>query len=160
MNTCCNVRSSRPAGPFSFGLLDRLQICLRRPHLRETPAGFGLWRFATAFTNNPGWARAGEVAVSGAFWHTPISAIGGPIQGRTDATGRGSRMFTRNARHSRYMPLCTGLLAGLLGAGCASWPIAPEKIVREARATADCLAPPRAGIWRPPPARANPTHQP
>lgn len=42
------------AGFFSFGLLDRLQVCLHRPHLREAPAGFGLGRFATAFTNNPG----------------------------------------------------------------------------------------------------------
>jgi len=42
MNTCYVVRSSRPAGLFSFGLLDGLPIRLRRPYLREAPAGFGL----------------------------------------------------------------------------------------------------------------------
>src|SRR4029077_11466048 len=54
MNTCYVVRPSRPAGLFSFGLLDGLPVRLRRPYLREAPAGFGLERFATAFTNNPG----------------------------------------------------------------------------------------------------------
>ena len=54
MNTCYVVRSSRPAGPFSFGLLDGLQVRLRRPYLREAPTGFGLERLATAFINNPG----------------------------------------------------------------------------------------------------------
>mgnify|MGYP003525218149 CR=1 FL=1 len=48
------VRSSHPAGVFSFGLLDGLQVRLRRPYLREAPAGFGLERLATAFMNNPG----------------------------------------------------------------------------------------------------------
>jgi hypothetical protein len=43
-----------PSGFFSFGLLDGLQVRLRRPYLRETPAGFGLERLATAFMNNPG----------------------------------------------------------------------------------------------------------
>jgi hypothetical protein len=57
MNTCYVVRSSRPAGLFSFGLLDGLQVCLCRPHLREAPAGFGLERLATAFMNNPGQTR-------------------------------------------------------------------------------------------------------
>ena len=54
MNTCSVVRFSRPARLFSFGLLDGLQVRLRRPHLREAPAGFGLERLATAFINNPG----------------------------------------------------------------------------------------------------------
>ncbi len=54
MNTCYVVRSSRPAGLFSFGLLDGLQIRLRRPSLREAPAGFGLGRLATALMNSPG----------------------------------------------------------------------------------------------------------
>jgi len=41
----------------SFGLLDVLQgVRLRRPYLREAPAGFGLVRLVTAFTNNPGLA--------------------------------------------------------------------------------------------------------
>jgi len=57
MNTCHIVRSSRPAGLFSFGLLDGLRVRLRRPYLREAPAGFGLDRLATAFMNNPGQAR-------------------------------------------------------------------------------------------------------
>jgi len=48
------VRSSRPAGLFSFGLLDGLPVRLRRPHVREAPAGFGLTRLAQAFMNNPG----------------------------------------------------------------------------------------------------------
>jgi len=54
MNTCYVVRSSRPAELFSFGLLDGLPVRLRRPYLREAPAGFGLERLATAFMNNPG----------------------------------------------------------------------------------------------------------
>ena len=55
MKTCYVVRSSRPAGLFSFGLLDGLPVRLRRPYLRESPAGFGLERLATAFMNNPGF---------------------------------------------------------------------------------------------------------
>jgi hypothetical protein len=50
MNACCGSRSTRPAGLFSFGLLDGPQVRLRRPHLREAPAGFGLSRLATTFT--------------------------------------------------------------------------------------------------------------
>jgi hypothetical protein len=55
MNTCYVVRSSRPEGLFSFGLLNGLTVRLRRPYLREAPAGFGLERLATAFMNNPGF---------------------------------------------------------------------------------------------------------
>jgi hypothetical protein len=75
MNTCYVVRSSRPAGLFSFGLLDGLHgwryqepagsptrpraqawrdLFIAPRALRETPAGFGLERLATAFINNPG----------------------------------------------------------------------------------------------------------
>jgi len=54
MNTYCVVRSSWPAGLFSFGLLDGLSVRLRRPCVREAPASFGLERLATAFMNNPG----------------------------------------------------------------------------------------------------------
>ena len=54
MNTCYVVRSSRPARLFSFGLLDGLEVRLRRPHFREASEGFGLERLATAFMNNPG----------------------------------------------------------------------------------------------------------
>jgi len=54
MNTCYVVRSSRPAGLFSFGLLDGLSVRLRRPYLREALAGLGLERLATAFMNNLG----------------------------------------------------------------------------------------------------------
>ena len=54
MNAYYVVRSSRPAGLFSFDLLNGLPVRLRRPHLREAPAGFGLKRLATAFMNNPG----------------------------------------------------------------------------------------------------------
>ena len=54
MNTCYVVRSSRPAGLFSFGLLDGLRVRLRRPYLREAPVGFGPERRATVFMNNPG----------------------------------------------------------------------------------------------------------
>jgi hypothetical protein len=53
MNTYYSGRSSRPAELFSFGLLDGPQVRLRRPHLREAPADFGLSRFATAFLNTP-----------------------------------------------------------------------------------------------------------
>ena len=56
MDTWYVVRSSRPAGLFSFGLLDGLPVRLCLPHLREAPAGFGLKRPATAFMNNPGSA--------------------------------------------------------------------------------------------------------
>ncbi len=54
MNACYVVRYSRPAGLFSFGLLDGLQVRLRRPYLREAQAGFGLERLATVFMNDPG----------------------------------------------------------------------------------------------------------
>ena len=54
MDTCSVVRSYCPAKLFSFGLLDGLHVRLRRPHLREAPAGFGLKRLAAAFMNNPG----------------------------------------------------------------------------------------------------------
>ncbi len=54
MNACYVVRYSRPAGLFSFGLLDGLQVRLWRPYLREAQAGFGLERLATVFMNDPG----------------------------------------------------------------------------------------------------------
>jgi hypothetical protein len=54
MNTCYSGRSSRLARLFSFGLLDGPQVRLRRPHLREATAVFGLGRFATVFLNYPG----------------------------------------------------------------------------------------------------------
>jgi hypothetical protein len=54
MNTYYVVRSSRPAGLFSFGLLEGLSVRLRRPYKRAAPAGFGLERLATAFMNYPG----------------------------------------------------------------------------------------------------------
>jgi hypothetical protein len=54
MNTGYVVRTFRPAGLFSFGLLDGPQVRLGRLYLREAPAGFGLERLATAFMNNPG----------------------------------------------------------------------------------------------------------
>jgi hypothetical protein len=43
-----------PLAVFSFGLLDGLHVRLRRPYVREAPAGVGLKRLATAFMNNPG----------------------------------------------------------------------------------------------------------
>jgi hypothetical protein len=54
MSICCIVRSSRPAELFSFDLLDGLPVCLGRPYLRKTPAGFGFERLATLFMNHPG----------------------------------------------------------------------------------------------------------
>jgi len=68
MNTCYVVRFSRPAGLFSFGLLDGLQVRLCQPYLREAPAGFGLERLATAFMNNPG------------FWVWDLSCASIPTQ--------------------------------------------------------------------------------
>jgi hypothetical protein len=56
MKTCSVVRSSRPPGCFSFGLLNGLPIRLRRPPLPEAPAVFGLKGLALAFTNNSGYA--------------------------------------------------------------------------------------------------------
>jgi hypothetical protein len=57
MTTCYVVRSSRPTGLFSFDFLDGLSVRLRRPHLREAPAGFGLEHLATAFMYNPGYVK-------------------------------------------------------------------------------------------------------
>ena len=54
MDTCSVVRSYCPAKLFSFGLLDGLHVRLRRPYVREAPAGVGLKRLATGFMNNPG----------------------------------------------------------------------------------------------------------
>ena len=54
MNPCSVVRSSRPAGLFSFGFLDGLHVPLRRPYVRAAPAEGGLKPLATAFINNPG----------------------------------------------------------------------------------------------------------
>jgi hypothetical protein len=54
MNIRFVVQSSRPAGLFSFGLLNGLNVRLHRPHLREAPAGVGLERLAEAFMNNLG----------------------------------------------------------------------------------------------------------
>ena len=59
MNACSGVRSSRPVRPFSFGLLDGLHVCLRRPHVREASAGFCLERLATSFMRSPGWRFPG-----------------------------------------------------------------------------------------------------
>jgi hypothetical protein len=53
MNVYYGGRSSRPAGLFSFSLLDGLQVRLRRLHLREAPVAFGLGRLVTTFMNNP-----------------------------------------------------------------------------------------------------------
>jgi hypothetical protein len=86
MNTCYVVRSSRPAGLFSFGLLDGLPVRLRRPYLREAPAGFGLERLATAFMNSPGYLnqRVATQSVAGI-----IGARGKGSQGRKGAGGMG-----------------------------------------------------------------------
>jgi hypothetical protein len=54
MHICSGVRSSRPAWLFSFGLLNGLRVRLRRPRVREAPAGVGLERLATAFMSNRG----------------------------------------------------------------------------------------------------------
>jgi len=55
MDTYCVGRSSCPARLFSFTLLDvPLRVRLRRSHLREATAGFGLDRLATASMSNLG----------------------------------------------------------------------------------------------------------
>ena len=65
MNIYSGSRFSRPAGLFSFGLLTVLMtrcnwgsngcpVRLRRSHLREATAGFGLDRLATASMSNLG----------------------------------------------------------------------------------------------------------
>jgi hypothetical protein len=41
-----------PGAPFSLGLLDRPQVRLRLPHVRDAATDSGLSRFATAFLNN------------------------------------------------------------------------------------------------------------
>jgi hypothetical protein len=85
MNTCYVVRSSRPAGLFSFGLLDGLPVRLRRPYLREAPAGFGLERLATAFMNSPGYLnqRVATQSVAGI-----IGGGGKGSQGRGKGSGQ------------------------------------------------------------------------
>ena len=55
----CDVPILSPTGSFSFGLLDRLHVRLRRPDLRKAPAGLGLKRLATAFMCNPGKGSSG-----------------------------------------------------------------------------------------------------
>jgi len=55
MNTDFVARYSRPAGLFSFALLNGLGARLRRARLREAPGDFGLGRLATAFMSNPGY---------------------------------------------------------------------------------------------------------
>ena len=54
MDPCSGVRSSRPARLFSFGLLNALQVRLRRPYVRAALAGFPLERLVIAFMNSPG----------------------------------------------------------------------------------------------------------
>lgn len=54
MNTYSGVRSSYPAGRFSFGLLDGLPVRQCRSYVREALTGFGLERVSTVFVNNPG----------------------------------------------------------------------------------------------------------
>ena len=54
MNACSDIRLSRPAGLFSFGLLDGLQVHLCRPYLREAPADFSFGCLTTTFMNSPG----------------------------------------------------------------------------------------------------------
>ena len=55
MDTYFGTRCSRPAGLFSFGLLDVLQeyACVILT-CEKRPAGFGLWRLATASMNSEG----------------------------------------------------------------------------------------------------------
>ena len=62
MNTCYVVRSSRPAGLFSFGLLDGLHARLRRPYLQEAQAGFGLERFCCTRLPARGCTQTGRSA--------------------------------------------------------------------------------------------------
>jgi hypothetical protein len=54
MNPCSGVRSSRPARLFSFGLLNALQVRLRRSYVRAALAGFPLERLVIAFMNSQG----------------------------------------------------------------------------------------------------------
>jgi len=43
-----------PGRTFLVRFLDGLQVCLCRPYLQKTPAGFGLERLATSIMNNSG----------------------------------------------------------------------------------------------------------
>jgi len=99
MNTCYVVRSSCPAGLFSLGLLNGLQVRLRRPHLREAPAGVGLERLATAFMNSPGQQNQRVVTQSVAGI---IGAGGKGSQGR----GRAAWMIPF-ARRVRTIRMCS-----------------------------------------------------
>jgi hypothetical protein len=54
MNPCSGVRSSRPARLFSFGLLNALQVRLRRPYVRAALAGFPLERLAIGIHEESG----------------------------------------------------------------------------------------------------------
>ncbi len=53
MNTCYVVRSSRPAGLFSFASSTDCMYASVGLTCEKAPAGFGLERLATAFMNNP-----------------------------------------------------------------------------------------------------------
>jgi len=76
MNACYAIRSSRPGELFSFGLLDGLSVRLRRPYLREAPAGFGLERLAMASMNNPGslLVQADRRVYANLYRHCPSPA--------------------------------------------------------------------------------------
>jgi hypothetical protein len=54
MNAYYSGRFSRPAGLFSFGLLDGPQVRLCRPHLREAPTGLRSQPLRDGIMNNPG----------------------------------------------------------------------------------------------------------
>ena len=57
MNTYYVVRYSRPAGLFSFTLINGLDVRLRRTRLREATSDFGFGRLAAAFMSNPGYRQ-------------------------------------------------------------------------------------------------------
>ena len=75
MNTYCDARSSRPAGLFSFALLDvpHGYACVALT-CEKPPAGFGLVRLATAFLYNPGF----EAFCRGAARRDRSRGPGGP----------------------------------------------------------------------------------
>jgi hypothetical protein len=101
MNTCYVVRTSRPAGLFSFGLLDELQVRLRRPYLREAPAGFGLKRLATVFMNNPDYQRAENTVGAPEFtgldaWDKPSLSGSSHLSGWSGLSGLFCCLTQRN----------------------------------------------------------------
>ncbi len=100
MDTCSVVRSYCPAKLFSFGLLDGLQVRLRRPYVREASADFRLERLTTAFMNNPG-GQDGEKAAG---------FVLASLRGSTYRKGTLSLLTLLRPRWTTFLSILTSLV--------------------------------------------------